>query len=61
MRRVSLRVAIVGWFLAITLFLPALNLTTRPQPAHADYEPSPTPTFTPTPDGLGGDSDGDDG
>jgi hypothetical protein len=61
MRRTSLRVAIVGWFLAITLLLPALNLTTRPLPAHADGEATPTPTLTPTPDGLGGDSDGDNG
>ena len=61
MRRASLRIAIVGWFLAITLLLPALNLTTAPRPVHADSEASPTPTPTTTPDGWGGDSDGDDG
>lgn len=54
----SLRVAVVGWLLAITLLLPALNLTARPLSAYADDE---TPVPTATPIGWGGDSDGDDG
>lgn len=56
----SLRVAVVAWLIAITLLLPALNLTARPLPAYADDE-TPTPSPTATPNGWGGNNDDDDG